>query len=501
MKTQVWLMSLMLVWSASCANTAQADEPGNDPQKGTHTIAWSQEAFGEAGIQPGDIVVIRSGTYHDLPVKIDIDASSEKPVLIRAEKPGSVVLTGTSSLSIGGSDITVSGLHFKDCDVVAGNAVFNFRTSVKKHAVRSHLDNCVFSGSGSPENKDKDIKWVSVYGRDNEVTRCSFIDKKVLGSLLVVWIDAQVIPNHRIHGNYFTHPVSLKENGSAVNGQEMIRIGTSAVSMSEGRCEVYDNYFYRCNGEVEIISNKSCANTYRNNVFDSCEGTLTLRHGNDCTVDGNYFFGRGTANTGGIRIIGERHRVFNNYFEGLAGDNQRSAISLVRGVENSELFEYFQVKDAQVAFNTIVNCKSGIMANTGNSASTMPVASSRISGNLIVNSAPGTRPGGITVITAYDPEIVWEANYSYGVAVTGLTGGGVVDAERFDLVRNGDLYLLPADKAPLYDKIRGFAYVAADIRGIARPQDKTPGANEPAGEQTRTMPTPATTGATWQPTL
>ena len=216
-------MGLMLVGAASCANTAQADEPGNRPHKKTHTIAWSQKAFDEAGIKPGDIVIIRNGTYQDLPVKIDIDATAEKPVLIRAEKSGSVVLTGISSLSIGGSDITVSGLYFKDCDVVAGDAVFNFRTSAKKHAVRSRLDDCIFSGSGLPENKDKDIKWVSIYGHDNEVTRCSFIDKKVLGSLLVVWIDPQVIPNHRIRGNYFTHPFSLQKNGSAINGQEMIR--------------------------------------------------------------------------------------------------------------------------------------------------------------------------------------------------------------------------------------------------------------------------------------
>ena len=87
------------------------------------------------------------------------------------------------------------------------------------------------------------------------------------------------------------------------------------------------------------------------------------------------------------------------------------------------------------------------------------------------------------------------------MTVTGLTGGGVDGTERFDLIRDGELYLLPADKATLYGKIRGFAYVATDIRGIARPQNKTPGANDPTGERTRTIPSPATTGATWQPTL
>lgn len=299
--------------------------------------------------------------------------------------------------------------------------------SPKRHAIRSRLDNCLFSGSGQEETVGKDIKWVSLYGHDNEVSHCSFVDKKILGSLLVVWIDPQVVPAHRIHDCFFTHPFSLRENGSSVNGQEMIRIGTSAVSMSEVRCEVYDNYFYRCDGEVEIISNKSCGNIYRNNVFDSCQGTLTLRHGNGCTVDGNYFFGRGVANTGGVRIIGERHRVFNNYFEELAGRDQRSAISLVRGVENSELYEYFQVRDAQVVFNTIVNCRSGIMANTGSSTSTMPVVESLVAANLIVGNASGAMQA------AGDPEhpIVVRAQTPGKVIIEGcsdlrIAGSGIV---------------------------------------------------------------------------
>ena len=45
-------------------------------------------------------------------------------------------------------------------------------------------------------------------------------------------------------------------------------------------------------------------------IYDST-GT---RQGRPTAVDGNYFFGRGAPNTGGVRIIGERHRVFNNYF-------------------------------------------------------------------------------------------------------------------------------------------------------------------------------------------
>lgn len=496
MKPIALLFGLILSMPVSCANTAQAGGSAPDPDAGPRFVEWSQEAFDD--VRPGDEIVVRNGTYRDLAVRIDVEATAEAPVVIRSETPGGVVLTGSSSLSIGGSHIVVSGLHFRDCDVAEGSAVFNFRVSPKRHAVRSRLDNCLFSGSGQEETVGKDIKWVSLYGHDNEVSHCSFVDKKILGSLLVVWIDPQVVPAHRIHDCFFTHPFSLRENGSSVNGQEMIRIGTSAVSMSEGRCEVYDNYFYRCDGEVEIISNKSCGNTYRNNVFDSCQGTLTFRHGNGCTVDGNYFFGRGVANTGGVRIIGERHRVFNNYFEELAGRDQRSAISLVRGVENSELYEYFQVRDAQVVFNTIVNCRSGIMANTGSSTGTMPVVESLVAANLIVGNASGAMQG-VTVVADPAPDIRWEGNHVYGVTVTGDTDGGVATAPGFDLERRGATYVLRGESAGNYDKVSGFGYVATDITGAQRPDAKTPGAHEPAAENpTRMMPTRESAGVTWQ---
>jgi len=95
--------------------------------------------------------------------------------------------------------------------------------------------------------------------------------------------------------------------------------------------------------------------------FLECKGMLTLRHGNGCTVDGNYFFGNGVSESGGVRIIGENHKVYNNYFENLRGTNYRAALCMVRGKENSALSEYYQVKNALVAFNTMVNCSQFIL--------------------------------------------------------------------------------------------------------------------------------------------
>ena len=149
------------------------------------------------------------------------------------------------------------------------------------------------------------------------------------------------------------------------NGAETIRIGTSDWSMYNSNCIVEYNYFEECDGEIETISNKSCENIYRYNTFYKSAGTLTLRHGNRCDVYGNYFFGANKESTGGVRIIGENHKVWNNYFANLTGGGYWSALSMVNGVPDSPLNRYFQVKNAVVAFNTFVNNSDNLDIGTG----------------------------------------------------------------------------------------------------------------------------------------
>ena len=61
--------------------------------------------------------------------------------------------------------------------------------------------------------------------------------------------------------------------------------------MSPSNTMVANNYFEKCNGEVEVISSKTNFNEFRNNIFYKCEGSLVMRHGNYCIIDGNYFIG------------------------------------------------------------------------------------------------------------------------------------------------------------------------------------------------------------------
>ena len=75
-------------------------------------------------------------------------------------------------------------------------------------------------------------------------------------------------------------------------------------------------------------------NIYRYDTFLNCEGALTLRHGNRCTVQGNFLFGKHKPGTGGVPGIGEDHVVVSNYFTGLAGDGSRSALTVMNGITN-----------------------------------------------------------------------------------------------------------------------------------------------------------------------
>ena len=110
-----------------------------------------------------------------------------------------------------------------------------------------------------------------------------------------------------------------------------------------------------CDGELEIISNKSGHNKIIGNVFFESRGTLTMRHGNDNLVEGNVFYGNGTDHSGGIRLINKRQTIKNNYMEGLAGYRFGGALVVMNGVPNSPINRYHQVEDSFIENNTLVN--------------------------------------------------------------------------------------------------------------------------------------------------
>ncbi|MDB6139985.1 MAG: Poly(Beta-D-mannuronate) lyase [Verrucomicrobiaceae bacterium] len=305
-------------------------------------------------VQPGDVLVLRTGEWPDAKLKMKAEGTQEQPVTLRAAVPGGTIFTGDSRLQISGHHVIVEGLWFRDPSQ-AGGEVIELRTSTKELAYGCVVRGCaVTSATASPKN-GKTSRFCSVYGTGNTVENCHFEGKTTGGTTLVVWLTPGGEGGHFIRDNDFGPRPRLGENGG-----ETIRLGDSSTAHLNGHCEVTGNLFHHCNGEVEIISVKSNENHIAGNTFLECEGAVTLRHSHRSVVENNLFLGNHRKYTGGVRIIGEDHKVVNNWFEGCEGDGSRSTISFMNAIPNSPASGYYQVKRALVAGNTLKDCAVSI---------------------------------------------------------------------------------------------------------------------------------------------
>jgi poly(beta-D-mannuronate) lyase len=301
----------------------------------------------------GDKILLKNGTYKNETIRFqNSNGTKAQQIIFTAETPGKVFFEGNSTLSFSGDHITVNGFTWRK-----GGDTLGTRSVIELRGSYTTLSDCAII---SYNNKQKDIdnKWVSIYGEYNTVTRCLFKDKDNLGATLTVWLTPGKEAHHTISYNHFDG----RQNGpNEGNGLESIRIGDSKTSFENAHCVVALNIFEKCDGEIEIISNKSFHNSYLHNSFINSNGGLTLRHGNECLVDGNFFDGKEKPKSYGVRFIGEGHVAINNYFLNLHGapnDNFRAPVSLVTGIVNTPINGYFQVKRAVISDNIFINCET-----------------------------------------------------------------------------------------------------------------------------------------------
>ncbi|GAA4272558.1 hypothetical protein GCM10022258_18520 [Aquimarina gracilis] len=301
--------------------------------------------------KPGDSIILAKGTWKNVELVFEGKGTKDKPITLTVEEKGQTSLEGASYLQMAGEYLVVSGLVFKN-GFTPTSEVISFKKDKKNFASHSRLTECVIDNYSNPERREQDY-WVGVYGKNNRIDHNHFEGKGNLGVTMAVRLNSKkfIENNHQIDHNYFGPRQTLGSNGG-----ETLRIGTSHHSMSNSNTLVEYNYFDRCGGELEIISNKSCQNTFKNNVFYECRGTLTMRHGNETLVKNNVFIGNGIPSTGGIRVINGQQTVENNYAIGLTGYRFGGALVVMNGVPNSPLNRYFQVADAKIKNNTFINC-------------------------------------------------------------------------------------------------------------------------------------------------
>jgi len=404
-------------------------------------------------LQAGDTVFLEDGTYTNFQVDIRGNGTATNPILVRARNYGAVKIEGAIRVRMSGSFITVDGFHFRNGWANDGT-LFQFRTSTSVFASDCRLTNSVFDSLQNPafdiNNDAHRESWIGLYaGNRNRIDHNYFGHKMVYG--VIIFVDprgaTQTSPpsNHIIERNFFGHRPSRPDNGA-----ETMRIGDSERSMWSVGCTIRENVFFRTDGEIEVISIKSGDNLVEGNLFFEARGQVTCRHGHRNTIRNNVFIGNGVPNTSGVRVINSDQKVYNNWFQDLRGTGMRSALSVIMGLDPScPLNSYYQVINAEIAYNTFINCQRieiGTNVSTNytcaqNQGVQFAPTNSRFRNNIIFNNyLSGAAPINVAAV-GRDTGVTYENNL-FRILSTTWVRQGFSQRPTMEFVRNGLFYEL-----------------------------------------------------------
>lgn len=313
-------------------------------------------------VQAGDEIIIANGSYSGWELSINSHGTAYKPVSIRAETSGKVIFTGDANgpiFLLTGSYTEISGLLFTECKVSKGAGKNGVLIELKS-SLHCRVTDCIFRDNIA-KAQYMPLVVMSGMGEYNRVDHCTFTGNKD-NQEVQVKITKEAVPVFTsIDNNLFKDKEKVTWKG--VNGGECIQVGQDPILLGTqvSYTTVRDNHFIRCNGEAEVISNKSSANKYLHNNFEDCKGELVMRGGHDCLVDSNSFKG----GAGGIRISGTHHTITNNTLTGLP-----VAIRLMYGMAKGkeEIGFYVAASDCLIKNNHISHATKGILIGDSKNA-------------------------------------------------------------------------------------------------------------------------------------
>ncbi|MGE5549053.1 MAG: chondroitinase-B domain-containing protein [Bacteroidota bacterium] len=345
-----------------------SEGPTPAPLRTVNVSGSSALAAALSNAQAGDHIILANGTYSIAKVTSK-NGTEANPIVVKAANRLGVTISSGQLETASCSYLIFEGIKWTT------NSTIKLTSSHHIRLTRNHFR---LTESGS-------LKWLIVQGagsHHNRIDHNLFEEKHQLGNFITIDGDAANSSQYdRIDHNHFRNC-----GPRATNEMEAIRVGWSQISMSSGFTLVEYNLFENCDGDPEIVSVKSCDNTVRYNTFLTSAGVLSSRHGNRNSFYGNFFLGKGKAGTGGIRIYGQDHRIYNNYFEGLTGSGYDAPLSIDGGDvdQSGALSSHWRVYRAQVVFNTFVNNTYGI--EIGKNYSLAPV-DCVLANNVVAGSA------------------------------------------------------------------------------------------------------------------
>ena len=320
-----------------------------------------------AAVLPGDTLTLKNGTWSDAKVAIAKGGEAGKPVVVRAETPGSVVLNGASSLDINAPYVTVDGLFFHNGALAHGSVIaFNSHHGIVCNTAIIDYNPAAF---------DTRYYWVFFTGDHNLLDQCYFKGKNNAEPL--VGNDN----THTARYNAVTRCYFKDIPYADANGREILRIwgyGKNGELGDDGAFfTIEGNLFDHADGEgSEIISLKSNRNIVRRNTVIATRGCINIRQGNYNTVEDNIILGQDIPRAAGLRMSGQHNTVRNNfvsrcdhgivvscgdYFEADLTGHYKTHAAKSKSVKKSDLgisAKYAQNKFLTLTGNVVIESKN-----------------------------------------------------------------------------------------------------------------------------------------------
>jgi len=399
----------------------------------------------------GDLIILTNGVYTTTgAITVNRQGTAQHPIVISADTIGGAEIRGAASFIVSSPAAWI---------VIRGFRLTHAIGTVQAQAGTSHcrITRNVFQLTGEGI-------YLLVSGDDCEVDHNTFQNKSTVGQMFSIRGPGSSGMAQRtwVHHNLFQNFTSVGGNGG-----ETLQVGLSGRSLTDAHTLVENNLFVNCNGENEMISNKSSANTYRYNTFrDSASGELTLRHGNNCIVHSNFFI-----NSAGLRFFGDDHQIYSNYFEecdpGIQIGNGDGEVA-----DGAPLTSHDRPDRVRVSFNTLINNnRSAIMSGRTNGLG----ATDLVFSNNIIQTDSGT----ILTLDGPAPNARFEGNIVFGSAPNDVmpTSG----ARRVNPLLSRDsfgVFRLLSTSPAINTSVGSYPEVTIDLDGQPRSGTKDVGADE-----------------------
>jgi poly(beta-D-mannuronate) lyase len=127
----------------------------------------------------GDVIVMANGSWTDAEILFGGAETASKPITLKAQQKGKVIISGKSNQRIAGEHLVVEGLVFKNGFLPTTNLIA-FRKDSKTFANNCRLTECVIDNFNSPERNNVKA-WAVLFGKNNRIDHCQFIDKRNQG--------------------------------------------------------------------------------------------------------------------------------------------------------------------------------------------------------------------------------------------------------------------------------------------------------------------------------